>query len=107
VTAIVTVEANCPAADVAAAIAEALVARRLAAAANLHGSVRSLYRWQGETVRRDEVPLVLETRADLAAAVEAAVRALHPCETPSILIRPAGASPDHAARVAAETAEGR
>ena len=105
VTDLVTVEINCPDKAVATAIAEALVARRLAAAANVHPEIDSLYHWQGAVVRRREVPLVLKTRAALAAAVADAVRALHPYETPSILTRPAAAPPGYAAWVAAETAE--
>lgn len=73
-TDLVTVEINCPDNAVATTIAEALVARRLAAAANIHPEIASLHRWQGAIVRRGKVPLALETRA---ALVEAA-RALHP-----------------------------
>lgn len=102
---LVTVEINCPDKAVAMAIAEALVARRLAAAANVHPEIDSLYRWQGAVVRRPEVPLVVKTRAALAAAVADAARALHPYETPSILTRPVEAPAGYAAWVAAETEE--
>lgn len=101
---VVTVEINCPDRATATAIAEALVARRLAAAANVHRPIRSLYWWKGDIVRRVEVPLVLKTRAALAPALSEAARALHPYETPSILVRPAGADAGYAAWVAAETA---
>ena len=104
---IVTVEINCPDRTVAATIADALVARRLAAAANIHAPVESLYRWQGETVRREEIPLVLKTAPARAAALAEAAGALHPYDTPSILVRPAGATARYAAWVAAETAEAR
>jgi periplasmic divalent cation tolerance protein len=104
VTEIVTVEINCPDAGTAAAIAEALVARGLAAAANIHPAVESLYRWQGRIERATEVPLVLKTRAALFPALAAAARAMHPYETPSILARPvAAATDDYRAWVAAET----
>jgi periplasmic divalent cation tolerance protein len=105
VTGLVTVEINCPDKAVATALAEVLVARRLAAAANIHPEIFSLYRWQGEIVRRMEVPLVLKTRAALASALADAVRSLHPYDTPSILTRPIEATDGYAAWVAAETAE--
>ena len=103
-TDIVTVEINCPDAGTAATIAEALVARRLAAAANIHPEVASLYRWRGRLERASEVPLVLKTRAALFPALAAAARALHPYETPSILARPiAAATDDYRAWIAAST----
>ena len=104
-TEIVTVEINCPDPGTAWAIAEALVARRLAAAANVHPACESLYRWRGRLERATEVPLVLKTRAALFPALAAAARALHPYETPSILARPvAAATDDYRAWIAAETA---
>jgi periplasmic divalent cation tolerance protein len=104
VTEIVSVEINCPDAGTATTIAEALVAGRLAAAANIHPAVESLYRWRGRIRRATEVPLVLKTHAALFPALAAAARALHPHETPSILARPvAAATDDYCAWVAAET----
>jgi periplasmic divalent cation tolerance protein len=105
VSELVTVEINCPDRAVATAIAEALLARRLAAAANVHPQIESLYRWEGDVVRRAEVPLVVKTRAALAVAVGEAARALHPYATPSILTRAVAAPPDYAAWVAAATAD--
>jgi periplasmic divalent cation tolerance protein len=103
---VVTVEMNCPDADVARAIAEALVGRRLAAAANIHAPIESLYRWQGRIERRRETPLVLKTRAELATSLVEAARALHPYATPAILTRAAHATADCAGWIAAETAGG-
>jgi periplasmic divalent cation tolerance protein len=100
---IVTVEINCPDAATAGVIAEALVGRRLAAAANIHAPVATLYRWRGRVERRSEVPLVVKTRADLVPALTAAARALHPDRTPAILARPAAAD-DYHAWLLAETA---
>ena len=103
-TEIVTVEINCPDAGTAATIAEALVARRLAASANIHPAIESRYRWHGRVERATEVPLVLKTRAALFPALAEAARALHPYETPSILARPvAAATDDYRAWIAAET----
>jgi periplasmic divalent cation tolerance protein len=101
---IVTVEINCPDAATAHAIAEALVGRRLAAAANIQPPIASLYRWRGRIERRSEVPLVLKTRAELVPALTDAARALHPDLTPAILSRPAAAPDDYRAWLVAETA---
>jgi periplasmic divalent cation tolerance protein len=98
---IVSVEINCPDAATAAAIAERLVERRLAACANIHGPIDS--RWKGRIERAPEVPLTLKTHADLVPALIAAVRELHPYETPAILAHPVNASEDYAAWVLAET----
>jgi periplasmic divalent cation tolerance protein len=103
VTEIVTVEINCPDAAAAAAIAEALVARRLAACANIHAPIDSVYHWKGRVERGPEVPLVLKTRAGLLPALVAAARELHPYETPSILAHAVTANDDYRAWVLAET----
>jgi periplasmic divalent cation tolerance protein len=102
-TEIVAVEINCPDAGTAARIAERLVERRLAACANVHAPVDSLYRWKGRIERAREVPLVLKTRAELWPALVEAARALHPYETPSILARTIEANDDYRAWVVAET----
>jgi periplasmic divalent cation tolerance protein len=100
---IVSIEINCPDAATAAAIAERLIEQRLAACANIHGPIDSIYRWKGRTEREREVPLALKTRADLVPALIAAVRELHPYETPSILAHPVNANDDYRAWVLAET----
>jgi periplasmic divalent cation tolerance protein len=100
----VTVEINCPDAETAAAIAEALVARRLAACANIHAPIDSIYHWQGRVERAGEVPLTLKAPAGHFEALAAAVRALHPYEVPSILAWPVSATEDYRAWVVAETA---
>jgi periplasmic divalent cation tolerance protein len=105
-TEIVAVEINCPDAGTAARIAERLVGRRLAASANVHGPVESVFRWKGRIERAREVPLVLKTRAALLPSLVAEVRGLHPYETPSILARAVAANDDYAAWVLAETGAG-
>jgi periplasmic divalent cation tolerance protein len=103
---LVAVEITCPDAAVAAAIAEALLARRLAACANIHGAIDSRYRWRGALERAQEVPLVVKTRAALLPALTAAVRALHPYDVPAILAQPLTANEDYRAWVLAETEGG-
>jgi periplasmic divalent cation tolerance protein len=83
--AIIDIWINCPDEAVADRIAENLIDRRLVACANLYPAIRSVYRWQGGIARESEVPLLVKTRAELFDAVEKAVRANHPYETPSII----------------------
>jgi periplasmic divalent cation tolerance protein len=102
-TDIVAVAINCPDAATATTLAERLVERRLAASANIHGSIDSIYRWKGGIERTREIPLVLKSRADLLPALVAAARALHPYETPSIVAHPVIADDDYRAWILAET----
>lgn len=101
---IITVEVNCPDDGSAAVIAEALVADRLAACANVHAPVESVYRWGGRTERQTEVPVVLKTRAEHFPALVEAVRALHPFEVPAIVAQPVSVPDDYREWVEAETA---
>lgn len=82
---IIDIWINCPDETVASRIAEDLIDKRLAACANLYPAIRSVFRWQGAIERESEVPLLVKTRPDLFGAVETAVRAIHPYETPSIV----------------------
>jgi periplasmic divalent cation tolerance protein len=66
----------------------AIVARRLAACANILPGMVSHYWWQGKIERGEEVVMILKTRAALAGAVGEAVRQTHPYETPAILTVP-------------------
>jgi len=74
-----------PDAEAGARIAHALVEEGLVACANLVPGVRSIYRWQGAVRDDAEVLLVLKTRAALAGALAARVRALHPYELPEVI----------------------
>lgn len=79
------IHVTCPDAEVASAIADALVGARLAACANTTGPIESRYWWQGSIETESEVLLVLKTRAELVTRVEAAVADLHPYDVPSIV----------------------
>ncbi len=74
-----------PDAETAAGIARVLVEERLAACVNLVPGVRSIYRWQGRVEEASETLLIVKTRAERAAELEARVRALHPYEVPEVL----------------------
>jgi len=83
--AFIDVWVNCPDRATAEAIADAVVAERLAACANIFAPIRSVYRWKGAVERADEVPLVLKTRRVLFETLAGRIKALHPYETPSIV----------------------
>lgn len=85
---------NCPDADTADRIAEALIGARLAACANRYAPIVSLYHWQGRVEKGAEVPLLIKTRADLAERAAAEVRRLHPYDVPPILRIPVEANAD-------------
>lgn len=106
-TELVTVEITCPDLASATAIAEAALARRLAACANIGAPVTSLYTWAGKAERAAETPLHLKTRAALFEPLAALARALHPYELPCVIAHPVShASADYRAWVLAETEGG-
>ena len=67
-------------------LAQALVERKLAACVNLVPGVTSIYAWQGRIEESAEVMLVAKTAADRIAALEAAVRELHPYDVPEFVV---------------------
>lgn len=90
--AVIEVWVNCPDDETASTIAEAVVGDRLAAAANIHPLISSLYRWRGRVERAREVPLVLKTRRSLFDSLAERIATLHGYETPSIIARDVGAA---------------
>jgi periplasmic divalent cation tolerance protein len=94
-----------PDAETATRLARALVEERLAACVNVVPGVRSIYRYQGALHEDAETLLIVKTRAERAAALEARVRALHPYELPEVLrLAAAGGSPPYLNWVLEETA---
>src|SRR5258708_24591959 len=61
---------------------------RLAACVNILPGMVSIYRWQGAVERAEEAVMIVKTRASLAEAVRASVRATHPYDTPAIVVLP-------------------
>lgn len=95
-----------PDAASAQTLASALVDRRLAACVSLLAPCRSVYRWQGQIEQADEVPLLIKTTRVRYAALEAAIRDLHPYELPEIIAVPVERGlPAYLDWVAAETHE--
>lgn len=84
---------TCPDQASAEALAEVLVAQRLAACVSLL-PVRSIYRWQGAVERAGEVQLLAKTTADRFEAMRSAVLAHHPYELPELIAVEAAAGLD-------------
>lgn len=85
-------------------IGGAMVERRLAACVNVLGPCHSIYRWHGLIEEAGEVAVLFKTAADRTDALIAAIRALHPYETPAIVAWPiATADPAYQDWVIAET----
>ena len=82
-------------------VASALVDERLAACVNVHGPMRSTYRWKGAVETGSERQLFIKTTAAKLPALEARLRAIHPYELPEFMVmRPDSASADYARWVA-------
>ena len=66
----------------------ALVEAGLVACANIIPGMVSIYVWQGERARDQEVAMLLKTTPALAERVVEEVRRRHPYETPAVLVIP-------------------
>jgi len=73
---------------VARRLATAALAARLIACANLVPQIESHYWWRGKIERSGEVLMICKTRRSLVGRLATLVRALHPYETPEVLIVP-------------------
>lgn len=81
-----------------------LVDRHLAACVNILPPINSIYVWQGKREEATEVPMLIKTRADLAEAAIAHVRACHSYDNPALLTLPVdGGSADFIAWITAQT----
>ena len=73
---------------------------------NLIPGVVSLYRWEGQIERDDEVVMLMETTAELVGKATERLRALHPYDVPKIIvIDPASAEADYLAWLRAVTGD--
>ena len=86
--AIVTVYATFADPDEADRIARTLVDERLAACANILGSCRSIYRWQGAIEQGEEIAALFKTRADVADKLIARLAELHSYDVPAAVVWP-------------------
>jgi periplasmic divalent cation tolerance protein len=79
---------NLPDRAAAETLADALVARQLAACVNILAPCRSIYRWKGALQHDEEHPMLIKTTGACYAALERAIREQHPYELPEIIAVP-------------------
>ena len=87
----------------ALAIGEALVRDRLAACLNVLRGMKSVYRWNDGVERGEEVVGILKTVEERREALTAALKDLHPYDTPVILYLAPEADPATLAWLLAST----
>ncbi len=69
-------------------IAKYLVEQKLAACVQITGPIESTYRWKGKVETAGEYLCLIKTRTTLFKKVEAAIKKMHPYETPEIIAVP-------------------
>jgi periplasmic divalent cation tolerance protein len=69
-------------------IARYLVEQKLAACVQISGPIESTYRWKDKVETAIEYLCLIKTRTTLFKKVEAAIKKLHPYETPEIIAVP-------------------
>ncbi|MBB5021124.1 divalent-cation tolerance protein CutA [Desulfurispira natronophila] len=72
----------------ARAIGKVLVEERLAACVNILGEIESMYWWEGEAQRDQEISLIAKTRSDLFAQLNQRVAEVHSYDCPCIVSLP-------------------
>jgi len=77
---------TCPDEASATRIARALVEERLAACVNRIAGAVSVYRWRDEVREEGEILLLIKTMRGKLEALRARVLALHPYETPELIV---------------------
>lgn len=69
-------------------LAKGLVAKRLAACANIVPDIESIFWWEGKIDRAKEVLLILKTKASLFKKIMFEVKKLHSYDCPEIIALP-------------------
>ena len=67
-------------------IARSVVVERLAACANILGSISSVYLWQGEICENPEIALIIKTRTELINPLTERIKFLHSYDCPCITV---------------------
>jgi periplasmic divalent cation tolerance protein len=69
-------------------IGRALVTKRLAACVQISGPITSVYWWQDEVETAEEWHCFIKSKQDHYVELEAAIKQIHPYETPEIIATP-------------------
>lgn len=77
-----------PNADVAERMVRVLVEERVVACGNIVPGLTSIYRWQGEVERDEEVLVIFKTTTDAVPRLLERAPDLHPYDVPEVLIMP-------------------
>lgn len=77
-------------ADEAERIGRTVVEERLSACVNIHGSIRSIFRWNGAIESAQEVAATFKTTEARADALITRIAGLHSYEVPCIVSWPIG-----------------
>lgn len=76
-------------------LSQVLIEQKLAACAHIYNSVQSIYEWQGQIERSQEIPVSIKTHEGCIQAIEAVFKRIHPYELPQFIILEAQASTDY------------
>lgn len=78
-----------PSSAVAQQIAQALLEHHLAACVNLIPAVQSLYHWEGQLQKDEEVLMLVKSRSALfQSRIISLVRQYHPYQLPELIVLP-------------------
>ena len=71
--------------EAARSVAASLLDEKLIACANILGETESLFEWEGERGRAQEVGVLFKTHADILNRAVSRLTDLHPYEVPAVL----------------------
>lgn len=69
-------------------IAESLIEENLGACVQVHGPIKSTYRWEGKVVKNEEWMCFVKTRKDKYDDIEKKIKDIHSYENPEIIAFP-------------------
>ncbi len=91
--------------EAAEKIGRQLVAKRLAACAQIVGPIKSIYRWKGKVEETDEWQCIIKSTSSHYKKIEEGIKNLHPYELPEIItVKIDDALPGYADWIREETA---
>ncbi|CCQ11152.1 Periplasmic divalent cation tolerance protein CutA [Pseudoalteromonas luteoviolacea B = ATCC 29581] len=77
---------TCEDIDTANQLAKRIVAEKLVCCVNIISNMQSVYEWQGKIVTSAECKLMMKTRVDKIAALQACINLHHPYDVPEFQV---------------------